>query len=184
MKREELKEIGLDEEAINKVMALHGKDVNGLKEEAEKKAAEFEQLKEELSKANETLDKVKDYDEVKANYEKYKTDLETSKKDYAEKIAAMELNAKVKEFTSSKKFVNELTKDAINTQLVAALNDESNKGKSLDDLLNGLTEGKDNIFAVENVPQAPTVTTLNGDNGEHESGVMAAFRRLNPNIKL
>ena len=184
MKREDLKELGLEDEAINKIMALNGSDINNAKKDVEKLTADLEQTKAELVKANETLDKVKDYDEVKANYEKYKSDLETSKKEYADKVAAMELSAKVKEFTSGKRFVNDLTKEAINSQLINALNDENNKGKSLDELLNGITEGKENIFVEENKPQAPTVTTLQGDNGGTESGVMAAFKRLNPNIKF
>lgn len=95
----------------------------------------------------------------------------------------MELNAKVKDFTGSKKFVNDFTRDVINSQLVDALNDESNKGKSLDDLLNAITEGKENIFVSENKPVPPVIPELKGNGGE-ESGVLAAFKRLNPNITI
>lgn len=183
MKRDFLKELGLDEDAINKIMAENGKDINNAKGESEKVAAELEQAKTELKAANETLEKFKDYDNVKADVEKYKADLEKSKADYEKKINGMELEAKVKDFTGSKKFVNDLTRNAINSQLVNALNDEANKGKSLEDLLKGLTDGQANIFVDENKPTPPVTPELKG-NGENESGVLAAFKRLNPNINI
>ena len=72
----------------------------------------------------------------------------------------MELQAKIKDFTGNKKFVNDLTRDAINAQLEKALNDDANKGKSLDDLLKALTDGKTDIFKDENTPTPPTVTNM------------------------
>jgi uncharacterized protein YggE len=163
MKRDFLKELGIDEEAINKIMAENGKDINNAKADVEKISAENEQLKKDLETANATLDKVKDYDNVKADVEKYKADLEKSKSDYENKIAAMELAAKVKDFTGSKKFVNDLTRDAINKQLADAVNDDANKGKSLEELFNALTDGKENIFENENKPTPPNVPNMAND---------------------
>jgi len=184
MKRDFLKELGLDDEAINKIMAENGKDINNAKGESEKVAAELEQAKAELNAANETLEKFKDYDNVKADVENYKAELEKSKAEFEKKINGMELEAKVKEFTGAKKFVNDLTRNAINSQLVALLNEEANKGKSLDDLLNGITDGQANIFVEENKPTPPVTPELKGGNGEQEDGVMSAFKRLNPNINF
>lgn len=183
MKREFLKGFELSDEVIDAIMKENGNDINKAKADVEKLNSELEQTKGELEKAQGTLEKFKDYDNVKADVEKYKTDFENSKAEYEKKISAMELQNRVKEFTSGKKFVNDLTKEAINNQLIQSLNDESNKGKSLDDLLNGIVDGKENIFAEENKPTAPTVSaTMQGNDAE--SGVLSAFRRLNPNIKL
>lgn len=183
MKRDFLKDLGIDEEVINKIMAENGKDINNAKGESEKLSAEIEQLKKELEGANATLEKVKDYDNVKADVEKYKAEAEKSKTEYEKRISDMELEGKIKDFTSGKKFVNDLTRDAINNSLKTALNDEANKGKSLDELLNVITEGKENIFIDENKPTPPVTPTLTGDNASN-SGVMSEFLKLNPNIKL
>jgi len=184
MKRDFLKELGIDEEAINKIMAENGKDINNAKGEVEKTAAELEQTKKDLAAANETLEKFKDYDVIKSDVEKYKADAEKSKAEYEKKIKTMELETRVKDFTSSKKFVNDLTRDSINNSLIGLLNDDTNAGKSLDELLNGLTDGKENIFVNENTPKPPVTPDLKGGNADNESGVMAAFRRLNPNINI
>lgn len=176
MKREFLKELGIDDEAINKIMAENGKDINNAKGESEKLAAEKEQLANDLAKAQETLEKFKDYDNVKADVEKYKSEFENSKRDYEKKIAAMELSSKVRDFTSGKKFVNDLTRDAINTQLAAALNDDSNKGKSLDDLFNAITDGKENILVVENAPTPPVVMNMAAPKEENDDD--AAIRSI------
>lgn len=165
MKREFLKELGIDDEAINKIMAENGNDINSAKKDVEKISAELEQAKADLTKANETLDKFKDYDNVKADVEKYKTEIEKSKTDYEQKLQQMELKGKVKDFTSGKKFVNDLTRNAVNDQLLQALNDETNKGKSLDDLLKTITDGQDNIFVNDDQPKPPIIPNMADDKG-------------------
>lgn len=184
MTRDFLKELGLTDDAINKIMAEHGRGINAAKNESEKLSAELEQVKNDLTKANETLEGLKDYDEVKAQVEKYKADFENSKAEYQKKIDGMELAAKVKDFTSSKKFVNDITKEAINKQLADAVSADENKGKSLEELFNSLTEGKENIFITENAPTPPKVLDKTTGNNDTESGVLAAFKRLNPNLSL
>lgn len=176
MKREFLKDLGLDDEAINKIMAENGKDVNAAKGDVEKTSAELEQLKKELETANATLEKVKDYDNVKADVEKYKADLKAAQDDYSKKVAAMELSAKVKDFTGNKKFVNDLTRDAINKQLADAVNADENKGKSLEDLFKALTDGKENIFINENTPTPPNVPDMAADKPNTDDD--AAVRRI------
>ena len=84
--------------------------------------------KKQLEKANATIDGMKDYDAVKPDVAKYQQEAENAKKEAAAKVRQLELQAKVKDFTSGKKFVNDLTRDAINAQLEATLNDD-NKGK-------------------------------------------------------
>lgn len=156
MKREELEATGLTAEQIDAVMKANGNDIN--RERA--KFADYDDVKKQLKTANATLEKMKDYDEVKADVLKYQQEAEKAKADAAAKVQQLELQAKIKDFTGNKKFVNDLTRDAINAQLEKALNDDANKGKSLDDLLKALTDGKTDIFKDENTPTPPTVTNM------------------------
>lgn len=179
MKREELTALGLTDEQINSVMKMNGDDINREKG----KFADYDEIKQQLDKANAAIDGMKDYEDVKASVAKYQADAEAAKQEYEAKVKRLELQAKIKDFTSSKKFVNDLTRDAINAQLESALNDDANKGKSLDELLTALTDGKTDIFREENAPTPPVVTGMQGEGGK-ENGVVAAFKALNPNINL
>ena len=179
MKREELTALGLTDEQINSVMKMNGDDINREKG----KFADYDEIKQQLDKANAAIDGMKDYEDVKASVAKYQADAEAAKQEYEAKVKRLELQAKIKDFTSSKKFVNDLTRDAINAQLESALNDDANKGKSLDDLLKEITDGKDDIFREENTPTPPTVPGMAGDKGA-EDGVTAAFKALNPTLNI
>lgn len=156
MKREELTAAGLTDEQVEKVMKLNGDDIN--REKA--KFSDYDDIKKQLEKANATIDGMKDYEDVKAKVSQYQQEAENAKKEAAAKVQQLELQAKIKDFTGNKKFVNDLTRDAINAQLEKALNDDANKGKSLDDLLKALTDGKTDIFKNDNAPTPPTVTQM------------------------
>lgn len=162
MKREDLKTLGLTDEQIESVMKLNGDDINREKG----KFADYDELKNQLKKANATIDGMKDYEEVKASVAKYQQDAEASKKEFEAKLKNLELQTKIKDFTSGKHFVNDLTRDAINAQLEKALNDDANKGKSLDDLLKALTDGKTDIFREENKPTPPTMGSMSNGSGQ------------------
>lgn len=156
MKREELTAAGLTDDQVDKVMKLNGDDIN--REKA--KYSDYDDLKAQLEKANATIDGMKDYEEVKASVLKYQKEAADAKAETAAKVQQLEDKARVKDFTSSKKFVNDLTRDAINAQLYDAMNDAANKGKSLDDLLKTLTDGKTDIFKDDNAPTPPTVIQM------------------------
>ena len=158
MKREELTAAGLTDEQVDKVMKLNGDDIN--REKA--KYSDYDDIKKQLEKANATIEGWKDYDAIKADVAKYQQEAENARKEAAAKVQQLEDKARVKDFTSSKKFVNELTRDAINAQLYDAMNDAANKGKSLDDLLKALTDGKTDIFKNDNTPTPPTVIQMAG----------------------
>lgn len=174
MKREELTAAGLTEEQINTIMKLNGDDIN--REKA--KYSDYDDVKKQLEKANATIDGMKDYDDVKAKVTQYQQEAENARKEAAAKVQQLEDKARVKDFTSSKKFVNELTRDAINAQLYDAMNDDANKGKSLDDLLKALTDGKTDIFKEENAPTPPTVTTMTSQSNKDDDSAIRAVMGL------
>ena len=179
MKREELTAAGLTDDQIDKVMKLNGDDIN--REKA--KFADYDEIKAQLEKANATLEGMKDYDNVKADVLKYQQEAEKAKAEAAAKVQQLELQGKIKDFTSTKKFVNDITREAINAKLESALNDQANKGKSIDDLFKELTDGKSDILKDDNAPTPPTVPPMGGQ-GDNVDGVTAAFKAMNPGINI
>ncbi|MBO7637981.1 MAG: phage scaffolding protein [Treponema sp.] len=179
MKREFLEGLKLEADVIDKIMAENGKDVN--REKA--KYADYDDIKAQLEAANKTIEKFKDYDQTKADVEKYKAEAEKAQKEAAEKIAHLELTARIKDFTGAMTFVNDFTRDSVNAKLEAAMNKPESRGKSLEDLFKEITEGKENIVVDDKKPTPPVTPQMAGNKGD-ESGVLAAFKRMNPDIKI
>ncbi len=77
MTREYLKELGIEVEIIDKIMAEHGKSVQKLKE--------LENVKEDLTEAKATIEKLektnKDNEDLQNQIKEYKEKLETSEKE-------------------------------------------------------------------------------------------------------
>lgn len=179
MTRKQLEEIGLTAEQVDAVMKENGKDV----ERERAKFADYDDVKAQLEKANNTIDSMKDYEEVKNKVAEYKQQAEKATADAAAKIATMELQGRVKDFTGNKKFVNDFTRDSINAALEKALNETANKGRSIEELFKEMTDGKPNILVDDNAPKPPVVTPMGGA-GDPADGVAAAFMRNNPGIKI
>lgn len=122
MKTEFLKDLGLTQEQIDKIMAENGKDVNAAKADGDKLKTELETTKQELTKtqdqlktANTTIDGFKDYDDIKAQVADYKTKYEQAeaekgqiKSDYAfqQKLKEAGTSAGVKSFKAVKPFLD------------------------------------------------------------------------------
>ena len=68
--------------------------------------------------------------------------------------------------------------DDVKKQLEKALNDAANKGKSLDDLLKALTDGKTDIFKDDNAPTPPTVTTMTSPSNKDDDSAIRAVMGL------
>lgn len=179
MTRAQLEEIGLTAEQVDAVIKANGKDI----ERERGKFADYDDVKAQLEKANATISGMADYDDVKSKVAEYKAQAEKASADAAAKIAQLEIEARVKDYTSGKRFVNDFTRDSINNALKGAVNDEANKGRSIEELFNAIVGDKTNILVDDKAPQPPTVPNMNGNSTE-ENGVLAAFQRLNPTLKL
>lgn len=178
MTRKQLEELGLTAEQVDAVMRENGHDM----ERERAKFADYADVKAQLEKANATIDSMKDYDDVKSKIADYKAQAEKASADAAAKIAQLELEARVKDFTGAKHFVNDFTRDSINAALKGAVNDEANKGRSMQELFDAIVGDKTNILVDENKPTPPTVPNMKGN--ADENGVLAAFQRLNPNLTV
>nr|DAX69493.1 MAG TPA: minor structural protein [Caudoviricetes sp.] len=169
MKRDFLEGLKLDADIIDKIMAENGKDIN--REKA--KYADYGDIKARLENANKTIEKFKDYDQVKAEVEKYKAENEKLQKESATKIATIERQSKVKDYLSSKKFVNDITRDAIATKMGEVLGTDESKGKNLDDIFTELVKDKADILKDETEAKPPTVTQMSGNSGGSNDDALA-----------
>lgn len=90
MKTEFLKELGLEQEVIDKIMGENGKDV----EAAKAKFSDYDTVKNQLVEANKTIEgfKAMDIDGIKKAADDWKLKAEQAEKDAATKIAEMEFD--------------------------------------------------------------------------------------------
>ena len=145
--REYLKDLDLDTDTIDIIMAQYGKLVTKDKEEIEKLKGELKNLKENSNSSEELQKK---YDELL----KEKEEAEKVKKD--KQLSDNILNA-----IGDKKFVNDYTKNSIISEVKTALSDEKNAGKSIKDLFEDITKDKDGIFVNPNKPADMSGTNEN-----------------------
>lgn len=154
MKREFLKELGLEDEAINKIMAENGKDIESLKG----KLSDTEQkLSEAQGKVTQYESKVTELEKLSAGNAELKKQLDDlNAKIAADKAAAEKANAD-KELTEKivaafgeKKFVNDYTKNALIDEIKTELVKPENSGKGISEIFTALTKDKDGVFANPN----------------------------------
>lgn len=127
MKRDFLKELGLDAETIDKIMAEHGKDVTAAKADADAKTqtiaardTEINGLKEQLSQRDADIKALRDgaanADELKSQLEtlqgKYKTDTDELNKKLKDQQTGFERQTATDKFFAEVKFSSELAKKA------------------------------------------------------------------------
>lgn len=153
-----LADLNAPSQIIDKIMKENGKDIEG----AKAKYADYDDIKAQLEAANAAMEKFTDYDATKAEVEKYKAELKKSQEESAAKIAAMERSAKVSEYLSAKKFVNDITRDAIAARMGEMLGADESKGKSLEDIFGEITKDKKNILEENDKPSPPKVGQMGG----------------------
>lgn len=158
MKKEFLEALKLTPEQIEEIQKESGKDI----EREKAKFADYDSIKDQLKKASETIAGFGDVEQIKADVQKYKAEADTAKKEADGKIKRMELLAQVKDFTGLKKFVNDITREALSNKMLESLESDSAKGKSMEDIFKALTDGKENILVAENKPTPPVVGQMAG----------------------
>lgn len=106
MKRERLQAIRIGDEELPKevidlIMEENGRDI----EREKAKYQDYDSIKEQLAAANEQIEKFKgmDIDGVRKAADEWKAKAEQAEKDYAEKIASMQFDGKVKDAIASAK---------------------------------------------------------------------------------
>lgn len=157
MNRADLEKLGLEKDVIDKVMALHGTDIeskktkisdleNKLKEKDEtikKHEEQITKLGDDLKASEGNVDKIKDLekqiDDFKVAEQKRKDDEEKAQ---ADKV----LTDNILEVFGDKQFVNDFTKNSIISQIKADLQKDENKGKGIKDIFESITKDAEDIF--------------------------------------
>lgn len=119
MKREFLKELGLEDTAIDQIMNENGNDINKANEKVKTLEAEVSNTKELLTNANKEIDSYKsmDIDAIKKSADDYKKKYETAENDYKAKIAEMELNTKLEKYVDKLNLKNDIYKKEVISQI-------------------------------------------------------------------
>lgn len=155
MKREFLKELGLTDEQIDKIMGENGKDIEKAKGDLDAKEAELKAVKGQLKDANKEIEKFKelDVDEIKKRADDYKEKYEKAEKEAKEQLEKLQFEHKLESALSSAK--------AKNIKAVKALIDTEGLKLNGDEIV-GLKEQletiqKDNhyLFDLEDVVDNP-----------------------------
>lgn len=136
--REYLKDLDLDLDTIDIIMAQYGRLVSKDKEEIQNLKDEIGNLKQNSNSSEELQKK---YDELL----KEKEAAESKKKDE-------ELTKNILDIAGDKKFINDYTKNSIVSEIKNALSDEKNANKTTKDLFEEITKDKEGIFENPNKP--------------------------------
>lgn len=166
MKREQLKDLGLSDEQIGSIMALHGQTVNELNKGLATAEQERDQFKEQLDSNQTELDTLKEsakgnedltkqltdlqekFDTVKSESE---TKLSEQQKDFAIKLALKEAAALDEDIV-----LGQLDKDTIKVV--------DGKLQGFDEQLKGLQENKSFLFQQAESETKPTPQIVSGGN--------------------
>lgn len=178
MKKEQLIELGIDEEVAKKVMDLNGADIEAAKRPLNVKITSLESERDTAIGERDTavqglqqfegLDKKK-YDEAIAAVDNLKTQ-------HAAELDRRDTRDKIKSFISDydKKFINDITRDHYISEIEKALEDKVNKGKNYGDILDGFIkdekgEVRPGIFKEPDSPNRLIIPPVGG--GGPSSGI-------------
>src|SRR5690625_4214940 len=152
MKREFLKELGIEDDAIDKIMAEHGKTVNETKEKADKSdelKTQLEDYKQQISERDTQLEELKkvDAEGLQAKIDELQKQNETTKTEYEEKLQQQAFEHKLDSSLSGAKVKNTKAVKALLDMDTIKLDGDTLKG--LDDQLNNLKESDSYLFEKE-----------------------------------
>ncbi len=157
MNREFLKNAGIADEAIEKIMAEYGRDVQAEKDKARQSEAAAESARKELdaykAKVTELEKAAGANDTVRKELDDLKAKIAKEKQLADERAADEALTSTIKAaFPQGRKFVNEYTEAAMIGQIKAELGKSENRGKGISEILTALTKDKTGIFENPNKP--------------------------------
>jgi predicted nucleic acid-binding Zn-ribbon protein len=94
MKREDLAKLGIAEDLVDKIMALHGSDIESHKGKLTASQAELDGLKKQLTEAGAAIEGFKklDVDGIKAAADEWKAKAEAAQAEAAKQVAALKFD--------------------------------------------------------------------------------------------
>lgn len=172
MNREFLKALGLEDEAIDKIMAEHGKTVNKTKEQLDTITTERDSLKEQLTERDNQLaelgKKVKDNEELTAEINRLKEENKTATQELQAKLEkqAFEFNLE-KALTGAKVRNPKAVKALLDTEVIKL---DGDKLLGLEEQLNSIKESDPYLFEEEQKPEPPKPSFTTGNHQTSGSG--------------
>lgn len=176
MNREELKELGLSDEQIDKVMASHGKVVNDTKAKADKVdglESQIEDYKQQIADRDTQLEelgeKAKGNEDLTAEIDRLKEENTNTKNDYEEQLKKQAFDYKLEGTLKDSKVKNVKAIKALLDMDTIKLDGDALKG--LDEQLNSLKENESYLFEQEETqPNSPQIVTGGNPNGGSNNG--------------
>lgn len=149
MNREFLKELGLEDEAIDKIMAEHGKTVNQTKDELTSAQSERDSLKEQLSERDTQLEelrgKAKGNEDLQATIDSLKEANAQSKEAYEKQLKEQKFNYELdRELMTARARNTVAVRALLDTDTIKL--DDDGKIKGLSEQLEGLKESSSYMF--------------------------------------
>jgi len=152
MKREFLEGLGLEKEAIDKIMGEHGKTVETHKQKATDVSASLDDVKAQLAQRDKDLKVLKDQAKGNEDLQAKFTDLETKynqdKLDYETKLKETQLSSALKLALAGKVHDADLVASLIDKNTIE-LGADGNVTKGLDEQIKTLQESKSFLFVPE-----------------------------------
>lgn len=157
MKREFLKNLGIADDLIDKIMGENGKDVQAEKDKAAKAESDLAERDKTIetykTQVAELQQKAGDNADVAKQLKELQDKIAEEKRLADEKAADEQLTALIRDaFPKDRKFVNEYTEQAMISQIKAELGKTENKGKGVSEIFTALTKDKAGIFENPNQP--------------------------------
>ena len=146
MNREFLEGIGLEKEAIDKVMAEHGKTLNATKDDLEKTSADRDNLKEQLSERDKQLEELNkvDPEAMKEEITRLKKANDEVSTEYQQKLDKQQFDFALEKAITGEKARNpKAVKALLNTESIKL---DGDKLLGLDEQLKGLKESDGYLF--------------------------------------
>ena len=176
MQRNELEKLGLEKDAIDQIMALHGRDIEANKAKAAAIEAERDGLKSQLDEAAKSIEgfKALDIEGVKKSADEWKAKAEQAQKDAEKQVYQVRYESALSDALKASK--------AKNVKAVRALLNEADL-KLTDDGLVGLKEQlekvkPENDYLFESDVPTPKIVSGGGNKPiENQDAVVIAARK-------
>lgn len=173
MKREELKELGLNDDQIAAVMTSYGKEVNPLKEQVDSLTSERDNLKQQVSDRDGQLDDLRKNagknEELQATIKQLQEDNKAAAAKYQNDLAAKEKGFKIEGALRDAKAKNvKAVLSLIDTEKVSVQKDGTLEG--LTDQIEAVKKSDSYLFDSEAKVDQPIKFGGNFGNGDNNNG--------------
>lgn len=178
MKREDLTKLGLTDDAvIDKIMALHGSDIEAHKTRLTAAEGERDGLKSQLDEATRTIDgfKALNIDQIKAAADEWKAKAEKASADAAAQVSALKFDHALEAALTGEKAKNMKAVKALLQMDALKLNEADGSILGLKEQLEKVKADNDYLFTSDNPD--PTLTLGGGNQPVQMSSFEAAARK-------